>query len=155
MGNYTISWMFENPTRDRQAINFTTNVPKIPDLKSSFEEIFSKNWRWVPLICNKPPSAFALMETVSRKFKRNHFRRIQKVHFRLTCIAHKRLCLKLGHLYPVIKAYVSLYFVYNHWNAPLVPQETRMGLDLSGEERAIDSQKHKYDKINFKSLHVL
>ena len=43
MGNYTISWMFENPRRDRQAINFTTNVPKIPDLKSSFEEIFSKN----------------------------------------------------------------------------------------------------------------
>ena len=30
-----------------------------------------------------------------------------------------------------------------------------MGLDLSGEERAIDSQKHIYDKINFKSLHVL
>ena len=30
-----------------------------------------------------------------------------------------------------------------------------MGLDLSGEQRAIDSQKHIYDKINFKSLDVL
>ena len=43
MGNYTIFWMFENPRRDRQAINFTTNVPKILDLKSSSEQIFSKN----------------------------------------------------------------------------------------------------------------
>ena len=48
MGNYTIFWIFENPRRDRQAINFTTNVPKILDLKSSSEQIFSKNWRRVP-----------------------------------------------------------------------------------------------------------
>ena len=33
--------MFENPRRGRQARNFTTNVPKILDLKSSFEQIFS------------------------------------------------------------------------------------------------------------------
>ena len=39
MGNYT-----------RQARNFTTNVPKILDLKSSSEQIFSKNCRWVPLV---------------------------------------------------------------------------------------------------------
>ena len=32
--------MFENPRRDRQARNFTTNVPKILDLKSSSEQIF-------------------------------------------------------------------------------------------------------------------
>ena len=32
--------MFENPRRGRQARNFTTNVPKILDLKSSFEQIF-------------------------------------------------------------------------------------------------------------------
>ena len=31
--------MFENPRRGRQARNFTTNVPKIPDLKSSSEQI--------------------------------------------------------------------------------------------------------------------
>ena len=41
--------MFENPRRGRQARNFTTNVPKILDLKSSSEQIFSKNCRWVPL----------------------------------------------------------------------------------------------------------
>ena len=28
MGNYTIFGVFENPRRDGQAINFTTNVPK-------------------------------------------------------------------------------------------------------------------------------
>ena len=42
--------MFENPRRGRQARNFTKNVPKILDLKSSSEQIFSKNWRWVPLL---------------------------------------------------------------------------------------------------------
>ena len=42
--------MFENPRRGRQARNFTTNVPKILDLKSSSEQIFSENWCWVPLI---------------------------------------------------------------------------------------------------------
>ena len=41
--------MFENPRRGWQARNFTTNVPKILDLKSSSEQIFSENCRWVPL----------------------------------------------------------------------------------------------------------
>ena len=45
--------MFENPTgrRGRQARNFTANVPKIlqVDLKSSSEQIFSENLRWLPL----------------------------------------------------------------------------------------------------------
>ena len=41
--------MFENPRRGKQARNFTTNVPKILDLESSSEQIFSKNWSWVPL----------------------------------------------------------------------------------------------------------
>ena len=40
--------MFENPRRGRQARNLTTNVLKILDLKSSSEQIFSKNRRWVP-----------------------------------------------------------------------------------------------------------
>ena len=39
MGNYTIFQMFENPRRGRQARNFTTNVPKILDLKSSSEQM--------------------------------------------------------------------------------------------------------------------
>ena len=34
--------MFENPGRGRQARNFTTNVPKILDLKSSSEQMFSR-----------------------------------------------------------------------------------------------------------------
>ena len=46
--------MFENPGRGRQTRNFTTNVPKILDRKSSSEQIseqiFSENCRWVPLI---------------------------------------------------------------------------------------------------------
>ena len=42
--------MFENPRRGRQERNFTTNVPKILDFKSSSEQKFSKNWLWVPLI---------------------------------------------------------------------------------------------------------
>ena len=41
--------MFENPRRGRLARNFTTNVPKILDLKSFSEQIFSENRRWVPL----------------------------------------------------------------------------------------------------------
>ena len=48
MGNYTLFQMFENPRRGQQARNFTTNVPKILDLKSSSEQIFSKKWHWVP-----------------------------------------------------------------------------------------------------------
>ena len=42
--------MFENPRRGKQARNFTRNVPKILDLKSSSEQIFSESIRWVPLI---------------------------------------------------------------------------------------------------------
>ena len=34
--------MFENPGRGKQAINFTTHAPKILDLKSSSEQIFSR-----------------------------------------------------------------------------------------------------------------
>ena len=40
MGKYTIYYLFENPRRGMQARKFTTNVPKILDLKSSSEQIF-------------------------------------------------------------------------------------------------------------------
>ena len=53
--------MFENPKRGRQARDFTTNVPKILDLKSSSEQIFSENWRWVPLFVGET-SAFSLIK---------------------------------------------------------------------------------------------
>ena len=49
--------MFENPRRGRQATNFGKNVPKILDLKSSSEQIFSENCRWVPLIENNEQSS--------------------------------------------------------------------------------------------------
>ena len=44
--------MFENPRRGRQARNFTTNDPKMVDLKSSSKQIFSESWRRVPLIAS-------------------------------------------------------------------------------------------------------
>ena len=40
MGKYTIFYLFENPRRGMQARNFTKNVPKILNLKSSSEQIF-------------------------------------------------------------------------------------------------------------------
>ena len=46
--------MFENPRRGRQARNFTTNVPKILDLKSSSEQIFSRK-----LSLGAPETGFA------------------------------------------------------------------------------------------------
>ena len=55
MGNYIIFFGggggggVENPSRVGQARNLTANVPKILDLKSSSEQIFSKDCRWVPL----------------------------------------------------------------------------------------------------------
>ena len=49
MGNYTILGGSENPRKGGQARNLTTNVPKILDLKSSSEQIFYENCRWVPL----------------------------------------------------------------------------------------------------------
>ena len=42
MGNYSSFYKFENPRKGRQARNFTTNVPKILDVKSSSEQIFSE-----------------------------------------------------------------------------------------------------------------
>ena len=53
MGNYTILGGSENPRRGGQARNLTTNVPKILDLKSSSDQIFYENCRWVPLIQGK------------------------------------------------------------------------------------------------------
>ena len=45
--------MFENPRRGRQARNFRTNAPKILDLKSSSEQVFSRNLPLgAPDVCN-------------------------------------------------------------------------------------------------------
>ena len=40
MDKYTIFYLFENPRRGLDARNFTTNVPKILDLKSSSGQMF-------------------------------------------------------------------------------------------------------------------
>ena len=56
--------MFENPKRGRQARNFITNaVPKILDLKSSCEQVFSKNCRPVPLGVSGRLKDFCLPES--------------------------------------------------------------------------------------------
>ena len=82
--------MFENPRRGRQARNFTTNVSKILDLKSSSEQIFSENWRWVPLFNyvshgqSKPQLIFPLINgpVVSRcKFKKGFFDCMEKIPY--------------------------------------------------------------------------
>ena len=50
--------MFENPRRGRQVSNFTTNVPKILDLKSSSEQIFFRKLSLgAPELCEKIASA--------------------------------------------------------------------------------------------------
>jgi len=63
--------MFENPRRGRQARNFTTNAPKILDLKSSSEQIFSRKLPLgAPVVCvSKVVSAdlMTLVWTISCK----------------------------------------------------------------------------------------
>ena len=64
--------MFENPWRGRQARNFTTNIPKILDRKSSSEQILSENCRWVPLYRvphdSSPRQKFYMKSRVQFKF---------------------------------------------------------------------------------------
>ena len=69
MGNYTNFLVSENPRRGGQARNFTTNVPKILDLKSSSEQIFSENCIWVPLFKERN------LSTVNDKRTENLFTR--------------------------------------------------------------------------------
>ena len=62
MGNYIIYKMFENPMRGRQARNFTTNVPKILDLKSSSEQY--RIFRKLTLGAPEPSAGNFLLSTV-------------------------------------------------------------------------------------------
>ena len=64
MGNYTIFLTFENPRSGKQARILPKNVPKILDLKSSSEQLFSEidvgcpwlmriaDWLWI--VCRVP-----------------------------------------------------------------------------------------------------
>ena len=67
---YTILGGFDNPSRGRQARNLTTNVPKILDLKSSSEQIFSKNRRWVPLFSFRSKPSQNLMTSKAGLLKK-------------------------------------------------------------------------------------
>ena len=68
MGKYNIFYLFEKPRRGMQARNFTTNVPKILDLKSSSEQIFPRK-----LSLGAPD----LTETSRPKHKQELLRRIK------------------------------------------------------------------------------
>ena len=56
--------MFENSRRGRQARNFTTNVPKILDLKSSSEQIFFRKLSLGPPEESKTSSTYVDLSTV-------------------------------------------------------------------------------------------
>ena len=63
--------MFENPRRGRQARNFTANVPKILDLKSSSEQIFSRKLSLgapETLICENVNPSFDLLFLIFHDF---------------------------------------------------------------------------------------
>ena len=60
--------MFENPRRGRQARNFTTNAPKILDLKSSSEQIFSRK---LPLGAPDYTQAHALSDYYVSVYREN------------------------------------------------------------------------------------
>ena len=57
--------MFENHRRGRQARNFTTNVPKILDLKSSSEQIF---FRKLSLSAPVFSGSFLIVDSLKRVF---------------------------------------------------------------------------------------
>ena len=60
--------MFENPKRSRQARNFTTNVPKILDLKSSSEQIFFRKLSLGAPEILKAPHSTPLTHVTSNAF---------------------------------------------------------------------------------------
>ena len=75
--------MFENPRTGKQARNFTTNVPKILDLKSSSEQIFSENC--VGFLCPITHSLFLkgifniVSDVVVHLFQSGYFRQLLQV----------------------------------------------------------------------------
>ena len=69
--------MFENPRRGRPARNFTTNAPKILDLKSSSEQIFSRK---LPL--GAPDLKILMYKLVIKEHKLFFCSHVIKVHLR-------------------------------------------------------------------------
>ena len=69
-----------------QARNFTTNVPKILDLKSFSEQIFSEDWRWVPLteedhrfISERLPALIAAESKPAKQEEKEKHKKIAKI----------------------------------------------------------------------------
>ena len=73
MDNYTSFQMFENARRGRQARKFTTNVPKILDLKSSSEQIFFRKLTLGATDCFEYPlkSLLPFLNQATKKNSRN------------------------------------------------------------------------------------
>ena len=69
MGKYTIFYLFENPRRGMQARNFTTNVPKILDLKSSSEQIFFRKLSLGAPDCQPLPTLMTYLKKAETCFR--------------------------------------------------------------------------------------
>ena len=65
--------MFENPRRGRQAKNFTTNVPKILDLKSSSEQIFFRKLSLGAPVSHTNPYIFGMLRNNADARRCSHF----------------------------------------------------------------------------------
>ena len=92
MAIYSIFYMFENPRTCRQAQNLTTKISKILDLKSSSEQIFSENCRWVPLNFVDRHNSINLSLTRSKMAEPTYFLRNCALVF---CWVFHRLCKNL------------------------------------------------------------
>ena len=82
MGNYIFLEGVENPRRGGQGRNLTTNVPKILDLKSSSERIFSKNCRWVPLVYEEMSFIYINTNEIPSELSREN---LISSHVKITC----------------------------------------------------------------------
>ena len=97
--------MFENPRRGRQARNFTTNVPKILDLKSSSEQIFFRelslgapvDWPLTKATVGYPSRTTVLyvqLRTWCTLIGAIFYRRLLKKNFAVEIIPKEQACLK-------------------------------------------------------------
>ena len=66
--------MFENPWEAGKQEILQQMFPKILDLKSSSEQIFSKNWRWVPLNGKCKCLTYALVGWLESEWRSSRFK---------------------------------------------------------------------------------
>ena len=136
--------MFENPRRGRQARNFTTNVPKILDRKSSSEQIFSENCRWLPLgISSLSTGSVSHLEVqsmskASRRSTRTIFSRFQRQSSRVRVETRFNLpssrCFRSLRKAHIFENCTCLTTDKQHWpwsDPPLSALERRLWFDRS------------------------